>query len=112
MSNILNLFKGKGDILDRGNYRGLKLTEHVMKIRERIVDGLIREMIVIDEMQFAFVQSSRMKICQRRPKWPALSSSTQAIWAQRRPFYDPKQIYTSCSTIGIWWYFVPYLLNY
>ena len=55
MSYILNLFKGKGDALDRSNYRGLKLTEHVMKVMERIVDGLIREMIVIDEMQFAFV---------------------------------------------------------
>ena len=55
MSFILNLFKGKGDALDRGNYRGLKLTEHVMKVMESIVDGLIREMIAIDEMQFAFV---------------------------------------------------------
>ena len=33
--------KGKGDALDRGNYRGLKLTEQAMKILERIVDGLI-----------------------------------------------------------------------
>ena len=55
MSYILNLFKGKGDALDRGNYRGLKLTEHVMKVMECIVVGLIREMITIDEMQFAFV---------------------------------------------------------
>ena len=55
MSFILNLYKGKGDALNRGNYRGLKLTEHVMKVMERIVDGMIREMIAIDEMQFAFV---------------------------------------------------------
>ena len=55
MSFILNLYKGKGDALTPGNYRGLKLTEHVMKVMERIVDGMIREMIAIDEMQFAFV---------------------------------------------------------
>ena len=55
MSFILNLYKGKGDALNRGNYRGLKLTEHVMKVMERIVDGMIWEMIAIDEMQFAFV---------------------------------------------------------
>ena len=55
MSFILNLYKGKGDALNRGNYRGLKLTEHVMKVMERIVDEMIREMIAIDEMQFAFV---------------------------------------------------------
>ena len=55
MSFILNLYKGKGDALNRGNYRGLKLTEHVMKVMERIVDEMIRELISIDEMQFAFV---------------------------------------------------------
>ena len=55
MSYILNLYKGKGDALNRGNYRGLKLTEHVMKIMERVVDEMIREMVEIDEMQFAFV---------------------------------------------------------
>ena len=41
-SFIVCLFKGKGDALERGNYHGLKLTEQVMKILERIVDGLIR----------------------------------------------------------------------
>ena len=55
MSFILNLYKGKSDALNRGNYRGLKLTEHVMKVMERNVDGMILEMIAIDEMQFAFV---------------------------------------------------------
>ena len=43
-SFIVCLYKGKGDALERGNYRGLKLTEQVMKILERIVDGLIREL--------------------------------------------------------------------
>ena len=52
---ILNLYKGKGDAFNRGNYRGLKLTEHLMKVMEGIGDGMIREMIAIDEMQFAFV---------------------------------------------------------
>ena len=41
-SFIICFYKGKGDALERGNYRGLKLTEHVMKILERIVDGLNR----------------------------------------------------------------------
>ena len=55
MNFILNLYKAKGDALNRGNYRGLKLTDHVMKVMERISDGMTREMIAIDEMQFAFV---------------------------------------------------------
>ena len=36
---IVCLYKGKGDALERGNYHGLKLTEQVVKVLERIVDG-------------------------------------------------------------------------
>ena len=41
--------------LERGNYCGLKLTEQVMKVLERIVDGLIRQLVSIDDSQFGFV---------------------------------------------------------
>ena len=41
-SFIVCLYEGKGDAMERGNYHGLKLTEQVMKVLERIVDGLIR----------------------------------------------------------------------
>ena len=53
-SFIVCLYKGKGDALDRGNYRGLKLTEQAMKILERIVDGFIRQVVSIDDSQFGF----------------------------------------------------------
>ena len=48
-------YKNKGDALERGNYRGLKLTEQVMKALERIVDGLIRQLVSMDDSQFGFV---------------------------------------------------------
>ena len=51
-SFIVCLYKGKRGALERGNYRGLKLTEQVMKVLERIVDGL---MVSIDNSQFGFV---------------------------------------------------------
>ena len=54
-SFIVCLYKGKGGALERGNYRGLKLTEQVMKVLERIVDGLIRQVVSIDDSQFGFV---------------------------------------------------------
>ena len=44
-SFIVCLNKGKGDALERGNYRGLKLTEQVMKVLERFVDSLIRQVV-------------------------------------------------------------------
>ena len=50
-SFIVCLYKGKGDALDRG----LKLTEQAMKILERIVDGLIRQVVSIGDSQFGFV---------------------------------------------------------
>ena len=49
-SFIVYLYKGKGDALERGNYRGLKLTEQVMKILERIVDALIRQLVSIPSL--------------------------------------------------------------
>ena len=45
-SFIVCLYKGKGDALERGNYCGLKLTEQVMKILERTVDSLIRQLTI------------------------------------------------------------------
>ena len=52
---IISLRKGKGKTLDRRNYRGLKLTEHILKIIERIVEDLIRNVVKIDDMQFGFM---------------------------------------------------------
>ena len=54
-SFIVCLYKGKGDTLERDNYHGLKLTELVMKILERIVDSLIRQLVSIDDSQFGFI---------------------------------------------------------
>ena len=54
-SFIVNLYKGKGDVLNKGNYRGLKLIEQVMKVLERVVEGLIRQRVEIDEMQCGFM---------------------------------------------------------
>ena len=51
-SFIVNLYKGKGDALNRGN---LKLIEQVMKVLERVVEGLIRQRVEIDEMQCGFM---------------------------------------------------------
>ena len=48
-------FIAMGDALERGNYRDLKLTEQVIKILERIVDGLIRQLVSIDDSQFGFI---------------------------------------------------------
>ena len=54
-SIIVNLYKGKGDALNRGIYRGLKLKDHVMKLVGHVLKRRIRKMVDIDEMQFGSV---------------------------------------------------------
>ena len=54
-SYILSLFKGKGSASALGNYRRLKLTDHVLKVLKRTVEKHIREIISVDEMQFGFM---------------------------------------------------------
>ena len=51
----MSLFKGNGSALDRWNYRGLKLTDQVLKVVEKIIEKIIRECRVIDGMQFGFM---------------------------------------------------------
>ena len=52
-SFIFSVFKGEA--IDRGNYRGLKLTEHVLKVVERIIEVVIRDVANVDDMQFRFM---------------------------------------------------------
>ena len=38
VSRVINLYKGKGDALGRGNFTNLPLLEHVMKVLGRVVE--------------------------------------------------------------------------
>ena len=55
-SHIVSVYKSKGDALNRSNYRGLKLIDQVMKVLERVVEGFIRQGVVINNMQCGFMQ--------------------------------------------------------
>ena len=54
-STLVPIYKGKGDIQDCGNYRGIKLMSHTMKVWERIIEGRLRQETVISEEQFGFM---------------------------------------------------------
>jgi hypothetical protein len=49
-SCIINLYKGKGNALDRDCYQGLKLTDQAMMLMERVLDTCIRRMVNISAM--------------------------------------------------------------
>jgi len=55
-SVALPIYKGKGDPMECGTYRGIKLLEHAMKVVERIFEHRIRRQIEIDDMQFGFMK--------------------------------------------------------
>ena len=44
-SVVVPIFKGKGDVMDCGAYRGVKLLEHAMKIVERVLEKRISELM-------------------------------------------------------------------
>ena len=54
-SVIIPIYKEKGDIQDCGNYRGIKLMSHTMKIWEWIIDRRLREETTIGDEQFGFM---------------------------------------------------------
>ena len=41
--------------MERSNYRGLKLLDHVMEILERVFEKVIQRRVSIDDMQFGFM---------------------------------------------------------
>ena len=54
-SVVVLIFKGKGDVMSCGSYRGVKLLEHAMKIVERVLKRRIRTLVNLNEMQFGFM---------------------------------------------------------
>jgi len=54
-SDLIPVYKGKGDVRSCGNYRSIKLLEHGMKVIERVFVKRLRTVIDIDEMQMGFM---------------------------------------------------------
>jgi hypothetical protein len=52
---MVNVYKGKGDALECGSYRGIRLLEHTFKIFERVVETRVRKIVKIDDLQFGFM---------------------------------------------------------
>lgn len=54
-SLLIPVYKGKGDPMDCGSYRAIKLLEHSMKVVERVLEQRIRKMVKVNEMQCGFM---------------------------------------------------------
>lgn len=53
---MVRVFKGKGDALECGSYRGIKLLDQALKVLERVIEEKVRSRVKIDDMQFGFTR--------------------------------------------------------
>lgn len=58
-SVLVPIFKNKGDVQHCGNYRGIKLMSHTMKLWERVVEARLRAEVSICEQQYGFMPRKR-----------------------------------------------------
>ena len=54
-SILVPVFKGKGDPMECGSYRAIKLLDQGMKVMERVLESRVREQVHVDSMQFGFM---------------------------------------------------------
>ena len=52
---LVPIHKNKGDAQCCGNYRGIKLISHTMKVWERIIEARLRDILQINEEQYEFM---------------------------------------------------------
>ena len=53
-SEIVPIYKQKGDPLESGNFRGIKLLEHGMKMLEKLLERRLRKLVTVNNMQSGF----------------------------------------------------------
>ena len=54
-SVLIPIYKNKGNAQCYGNYRGIKLMNHTMKVWERIIEARLRDRVEISKQQYGFM---------------------------------------------------------
>jgi exonuclease III len=68
-SILIPIYKKKGNAMECGNYRGIKLIEHCMKVFERIIEARLRQIVCVRDTQYGFMKGK---------------STIDAIWVVRQ----------------------------
>ena len=58
-SVLIPIYKNKGDAQCCGKYRGIKLMSHTMKVREKIIEARLRDIVEITKQQYGFMPGKR-----------------------------------------------------
>jgi hypothetical protein len=99
---MINVYKGKGDALECGSYRGIKLLEHAMKILERVIESRVREIVKIDDMQFGFMagKSTTEAIFVVRQMQEKYLAKKKDLWMA---FVDLEKAFDRVPRDVVWW---------
>ena len=106
-SVLVPLYKGKGDIKECGNYRGIKLMSHTMKLWERVIEARIRKEVTITEQQFGFMpgRSTTDAIFSLRmmlEKWSEGQKAVHCVFIDLEKAYDriPREELWECLRLA------------
>ena len=99
---MVNVYKGKGDALTCGSYRGIRLLEHAMEVLERVIEGRLRKIVKIDSMQFGFMSGRNTTdaifiVRQLHEKYLA---KNKELWMA---FVDLEKAFDRVPREVIWW---------
>ena len=99
---LVNVYKGKGDALECGSYRGIKLVEHAMKILERVIERRVRNIVKIDSMQFGFMagKSTTDAIFIVRQLQEKYLARNKELWMA---FVDLEKAFDRVPREVVWW---------
>ena len=97
---LIPIYKNKGDSQCCGNYRGIKLISHTIKVWERIIEARLRDRVEISKQQYGFMpgkgtidamfafkyvdgkvqqRSKRATLCIRGPRESLQQGSTERV---------------------------------
>ena len=98
----VNVYKGKGDALACGSYRGIKLLEHAMKVLERVIKERVRKIVKIDSMQFGFMagRSTTDAIFIVRQLQEKYLAKNKELWMA---FVDLEKAFDRVPREVVWW---------
>ena len=99
---MVSIYKGKGDVLECASYRGIKLTDHVMKVLERLIEKKVKSRVDVDGMQFGFTsgKGTMDAICIVRQMQEKYLAKKKELWLA---FVDLEKAFDRVPLEVVWW---------
>jgi len=99
---MVSVYKGKGNALECGSYRGIKLLDQVMKVLERVIERRVRDKVQINGMQFGFRsgRGTTDAIFIVRQMQERFLAKKQEVWMA---FVDLEKAFDRVPREVVWW---------